>query len=436
MNVFISPMPPGPEMPLKLGSIGPNVRILQENLNAKSCAFPHIPPLALDGVFGPETESSVIAFQRQFSLMPDAVVGPVTWAEIMRQASKEASSVFFSHTVVPGDTLWMLAQRFGTTVDAIRSLNNLSGDVINVGQVLKIPSDTGAPPPEFFSHTVVPGDTLWMLAQRFGTTVDAIRSLNNLSGDVINVGQVLKIPSGTGGAPPPPAAMTIVLDPGHGGSDPGAVFGTRLEKNDNLRFALAVQRILQERGQRVVMTRSTDVFIPLAERSAISNRNNADIFVSIHRNASTNPAANGVENYVFTNANDTAVLYAFNVLDEIVSVGVQSNGGVIRANFAVLRNTNAPAMLVELGYISNVRDNQLFDQNFNAYASAVARGIMESLRGPSLPPPSYFFYTVVRGDNLLSIAQRFKTTVNAIVILNKLTSTNITLGQVLKIPRR
>ena len=136
---------------------------------------------------------------------------------------------------------------------------------------------------------------------------------------------------------------------------------------------MAVQRILQEQGQRVIMTRSTDVFVPLSERSAISNRNNADMFVSIHRNAFNNPSANGVETFTRVNPPSAALSAAQNVQNELVRVGVQSNRGVKQANFSVLVNTRAPSILPEMGFITNARDNQLFDQNFDAYATAIAR---------------------------------------------------------------
>ena len=102
-------------------------------------------------------------------------------------------------------------------------------------------------------------------------------------------------------------SQTIVLDAGHGGYDNGAVSGTRREKDDNLRMALAVGNLLRGCGFNVIYTRSTDVFVPLIERANISNRANADLFVSFHRNASTNPAANGVENWVHTNASAKSV---------------------------------------------------------------------------------------------------------------------------------
>ncbi|MCL2434481.1 MAG: LysM peptidoglycan-binding domain-containing protein [Clostridia bacterium] len=339
---------------------------------------------------------------------------------------------FFNYAVIRGDTLFSLANRFGTTVDAIRSLNRITGDIIEIGQLLVLPGTN------FRNYTVVRGDTLFNIAQRYGTTVAIIRALNGITGDIIEIGQLLVLPRTGAIAPPPPPPpparrFTIVIDPGHGGSDPGAVRGARLEKNDNLRLGLAVRNLLHAQGQNVIMTRSTDVFVTLANRSAISNQNNAGIFVSIHRNASANTAANGMENYVFTNAPVRNLLYGFNVNNALVRAGAQSNRGVLRRNFAVIRNTNAPAMLLEVGFISNARDNQLFDQNFNAYAAAIARGIMESLRGPNAPAQRYFFYTVVSGDTLARVAQRFGVTVNSISTLNLLTGTGLQVGQVLKI---
>ena len=178
----------------------------------------------------------------------------------------------------------------------------------------------------------------------------------------------------------------IVIDAGHGGFDPGAVNGVRMEKNDNLNMALAVQKKLQEQGQRVIMTRNTDVFVPLLERSAVANRNNADIFVSLHRDSFSNISANGVTTFIQYDSAPINAQYAENVHSKIVNAGVQSDRGVRQEDFSVLRNTLAPAMLVELGFITNTIDNQLFDENFDNYATAITRGILESLGEPYYPP--------------------------------------------------
>ena len=213
---------------------------------------------------------------------------------------------------------------------------------------------------------------------------------------------------------------TIVIDAGHGGADPGAVFGTRLEKDDNLRMALAVRDRLARAGQRVFMTRSTDIYVPLLDRSAIANNNNADLFISLHRNNSVNPALNGWENFVQEGAPLINFEYAQNVLNEAVSAGVQLNLGVHQEDFSVLRNTDAPAQLLEMGFISNWIDNTIFDNNFEKYADAIARGILISLGQPLTPPAP----PVVPGDPVIAgIQQRLNEAYNAGLIVDGIVGT-------------
>lgn len=172
---------------------------------------------------------------------------------------------------------------------------------------------------------------------------------------------------------------TIVIDAGHGGYDAGAVNGPRYEKNDNLRIALAVGERLKKCGINVIYTRTTDVFIPLLERSRISNRQKVDLFVSFHRNSATNETANGVETLVYNNASQKSIQAAENLQKALVEAGIQSNRGVKRANLSVLRETNAPAILLELGFISNTEDNNLFDSKFDLYADTIARSLAQSV---------------------------------------------------------
>ncbi|MCQ2382474.1 MAG: N-acetylmuramoyl-L-alanine amidase [Clostridia bacterium] len=172
---------------------------------------------------------------------------------------------------------------------------------------------------------------------------------------------------------------TIVIDAGHGGYDAGAVNGTRFEKNDNLRMAMAVGERLERCGINVIYTRTTDEFVSLLQRSRISNNNDTDLFVSFHRNSATNPAANGVEILVYNNASAKSIQVAEDVLQSLVNVGIQSNRGVKRTNLSVLRETNAPAILIELGFINNNEDNELFDSRFDEYADAIARSLAQSV---------------------------------------------------------
>lgn len=194
----IGTVPPGTI--LRQGSRGNDVLTLQYLLDVISEYYPNIPGVSQDSIFGNDTRQAVIAFQRMMQLNPDGVVGAATWQALYdvylgikeNVPSENPGSGYTEYTVQKGDTLWLLARRFGTTVEAIKRLNGLTGDGLSVGQVLKIPA---AASPSYFEYTVRQGDTLWLLARRFGTTVEAIRRLNGLTGDGLYVGQVLLIPS-------------------------------------------------------------------------------------------------------------------------------------------------------------------------------------------------------------------------------------------------
>ncbi len=98
-----------------------------------------------------------------------------------------------TYTVVSGDTLWSIARKFNTTVDEIKKLNNLTNNMLSIGQVLKIPSNNSSN--NYTTYTVKAGDSLWSISRKYGTTVDAIKSLNGLSSNNLAIGQILKIPN-------------------------------------------------------------------------------------------------------------------------------------------------------------------------------------------------------------------------------------------------
>ena len=191
-----------PSSTLRQGSRGPDVITLQYLLNLVSEYYPGIPAPTQDGIFGSGTRQSVIAFQQIMGLQADGIVGTATWRALYNTYLGIGQNVpspgpdpepgTITYVVQPGDSLWIIAQRYGTTVDAIKRLNGLSGDMLNIGQVPKIPAGQA---PGYIEYTVRAGDTLWLLSRRYNTTVDAIKQLNGLSSDMLSIGQVLKIPA-------------------------------------------------------------------------------------------------------------------------------------------------------------------------------------------------------------------------------------------------
>lgn len=148
---------------------------------------------------------------------------------------------------------------------------------------------------------------------------------------------------------------TVVLDPGHGGYDNGARAVKGLpEKMLTLDVARRVKPLLEARGYRVIMTRTTDVFIPLGGRTGISNAHPDAAFVSIHFNSASRRAANGVETYYFTTRSSPL---AANILREIAPCYGSHSRGVKFARYYVLRHNERPATLLELGFVSNAAEN-------------------------------------------------------------------------------
>ncbi|MCL2621656.1 MAG: N-acetylmuramoyl-L-alanine amidase [Firmicutes bacterium] len=155
-----------------------------------------------------------------------------------------------------------------------------------------------------------------------------------------------------------------------------------------MRFALALGNRLKDACQNVVYTRTTDVFVPLLTRADISNAARADYFISVHRNSSTNTGARGMEIWTHPSAPARTNQMAQTILDYLANTGLFINRGLKHDNFVVLRATQAPASLLELGFISNTADNLVWDQNFNQLVEATANGILKALGQPLTCTPS------------------------------------------------
>lgn len=198
----------------------------------------------------------------------------------------------------------------------------------------------------------------------------------------------------------PKAQLTLMLDAGHGGKDSGCRSEKTLEKNITLAITLEVRRILQLKGHTVLMTRSDDATVTLDERTALAAKQPIDAFVSIHINSAANLAAKGSEVYTLpapgcagTNANSDvcegltgqpfvprSTRIALAIQKNLIGGGI-ADRGVKHANFKVLRETAAPAVLIEPGFITNTEDFTRLStpEGQQEIAAAIAHGIENAL---------------------------------------------------------
>lgn len=174
-------------------------------------------------------------------------------------------------------------------------------------------------------------------------------------------------------------AETIMIDAGHGGSNPGAVHEGRKESDDVLRLAMAVGNLLSEDGFDVLYTRTDDTTQSVNEKARLANESGADLFISIHRNAAAKDNLyNGVQTLIYAPGGLRQEV-AENIVDQLETVGFQNLGVDIRPDLVVLNRTTMPAVLVEAGFIDSDKDNALFDSRFEETARAIADGIAMSL---------------------------------------------------------
>lgn len=194
----------------------------------------------------------------------------------------------------------------------------------------------------------------------------------------------------------------VAIDAGHGGTDPGAVYDGRKEKDDNLKLAMAVGEILRQNGVDVIYTRTEDVYQTPFQKATAANEADADFLVSIHRNSS--PAPNqytGVETLVYDKSGDKLEM-AENINSRLEEVGFRNIGVKERPGLVVLRRSKMPALLVEAGFINSEEDNRLFDEEFDRVAQGIAQGILDTLQGSKaeqMPAPEeqQVYYRVQTG---------------------------------------
>ncbi|MEK4195560.1 N-acetylmuramoyl-L-alanine amidase [Paenibacillus sp. FSL L8-0493] len=172
----------------------------------------------------------------------------------------------------------------------------------------------------------------------------------------------------------------VVLDAGHGAKDSGAVGVTgKYEKNFNLAIVLKTAALLKKESNiDVVLTRSDDTFLELKDRAAMANNLKADLFISVHANSSASSAASGTETYYQREASKALAKVMHKYLVEATGL---SDRGVRYGNFHVIRETKMPAVLLEVGYLSNKKDETLLftEALQNKVAASIVSGIKEYL---------------------------------------------------------
>ncbi|WP_415782924.1 N-acetylmuramoyl-L-alanine amidase [Bacillus manliponensis] len=178
-------------------------------------------------------------------------------------------------------------------------------------------------------------------------------------------------------------AKTVVVDPGHGAHDSGAYYGGVMEKTIALSVSLKLKSLLEQGGLKVVMTRTTDIYPSLNDRVNISNKNNADIFVSVHANAASSTAAHGIETLYYSK--HPKAKEARSLANSVQSALIKNTGATNRKlkdrdNLRVLKgDNNAPPILVETGFVSNPSERMklVSDSYQNVLAQSVFEGVQQ-----------------------------------------------------------
>ncbi|MFS0673376.1 N-acetylmuramoyl-L-alanine amidase [Ornithinibacillus sp. 179-J 7C1 HS] len=197
--------------------------------------------------------------------------------------------------------------------------------------------------------------------------------------------------------------MKLYLDPGHGGSDPGAQGNGLVEKNITLDIALKIRNIITSRyeGVTVRMSRTSDTTKSLSERTNDANAWGADYYVSIHCNA-FNGSAEGYEDYIHSNLSDTSQTARYRDIlhEEITRVNGLRNRGKKKANFHVLRETTMPAILTENGFIDNAHDAALMRDNSwrQRVAEGHVNGIARAFNLQAASPDPSIMYRIIAGS--------------------------------------
>ena len=318
------------------------------------------------GTFGTATKRAVREFQQQRGILVDGIVGPHTWSEIV-EASWHLGDrdLYLKHPMMRGDDISELQAR----------LNALGFDAGKVDGIFGPATDRAVR--AFQKEYAVAGDGIFGLmshAALVGLRVDRPATATHLREELKRIEK-----SGIAG-------QTIVIDPGHGGADPGAATQDGLSESDVCwRLATRVADRLAVLGARVRFTRNEPDDPDHSTRARFANSVEGDLFISIHLNTHDEGSAEGCSTYYFGGSSAGEAL-ADHIQSELVELGLRDCRSHARS-YSVLRETKMPAVLIEPVFITNeLEAKRLRDPDFLAHiAEAIATGIRHFYEGSVTP---------------------------------------------------
>lgn len=289
--------------------------------------------------------------------------------------------IYITYTVKAGDTLYGISNQFGVSVTELARLNNVTAESLKVGQVLKIPTTSGTNPNTMFMYTVKLGDTLYKIATKYNTTVAAIKDLNNLTSNNLSIGTILRIPE--------------MYTPEDQMSLPNYTSYT-VKKGDTI-YTIA-------RNNNI----SVDTLIK--DNSLASNTLSVGQVLKIRTTDNMTEEVLECFGPDYTPQEDTSTTtYIVKKGDNLYDIAKKYNTSV-----SVIKSlNNLTSDSLSIGQNLKIPSNTTNNSNNNSQT-----------------------YTVKKGDSLYSIASKYNTTVSELKSLNNLTSNNLSIGKVLKIPSK
>ena len=321
---------------------GDDVKAVQNKLNSLgyNCG-------TADGYYGNATRTAVISFQSAKGLTADGEVGPATWNALFSSSSTSTGSSYTRLLKVTSPLM------YGEDIKAVQNKLNSLG------------------------HNCGTADGYYGNATK--SAVVSFQSAKGIDTDGV-VGPttwnaLFNSSSSSGSGTLPGGPIKVFIDAGHGDTDPGAVGNGLKEKDIVLSIATKLGALLNGRGISIKYSRTTDTYLSLEERARLANAWGADLFVSIHANSATS-SVRGTECYTHPTANTATKTLSGNVSRAIANKFGISNRGHKEANFAVLRLSNMPSILVETAFISNSSDANLLNTRQADFSVTIANSIL------------------------------------------------------------